>query len=340
MAQDLSGRGKVGESVLKRFATIVGFALVLSVTFTVDRAASQDSFPTKTVKFVLPTAAGSATDTVARILANKLTKIWGQSVVVENMPGAGLNLAATYVARSAPDGYTLLVAPPPVVTVNNLLYRDMQYQPNQFVPITMLVQVPNVFIVRNGLPARSVREFIVYAKSVPGKLNYGSQGLGSTAHLTARMFEWITGVQMTHIPYRGEALVLNDILAEHIDVFFGTLSTAMPFYRSKKLKFLAVGSPERNSIVPEVPTLAESGLPGFRSTAWYALVAPPGTPAALVQRINRDVVAVLQDDEVRDSLQKIMLEPIPGNPDDAAKFIARETEQWTKVIRDAGIPIQ
>ena len=176
--------------------------------------------------------------------------------------------------RSAPDGYTLLVAPPPVVTVNNLLYRDMQYQPNQFVPITMLVQVPNVLIIRNGLPAKSVREFIVYAKSVPGKLNYGSQGLGSTAHLTARMFEWITGVQMTHIPYRGEALVLNDILAEHIDVFFGTLSTAMPFYRSKKLKFLAVGSPERNSIVPEVPTLANRACPAFApppGTLWWRL---------------------------------------------------------------------
>ncbi len=320
-----------------RVAAALAAALV---AFADGSARPQDAFPSRTVRFVVPSAAGSATDTVARVLAARLGKDWAHPVVVENVPGAGLNLGATQVARAAPDGHTLLVAPPPPVTVNHLLYRDLQYQPNQFVPVTMLVQVPNALIVRNGLAATSVPEFIALAKSMPGKLSYGSQGLGATAHLTARLFKSLTGVEMIHVPYRGEVPVLNDIVAGHIDMFFGTLSTAMPLYQGQKLRFLAVGSAERSPAVPEVPTLSKSGLPGFRSTTWYALVAPPGTPAPLIQRLNRDVVAAMRDGEVGSAMQKLMLEPIAGSPQDASAFIARETEQWTKVIKDAGIPVQ
>jgi len=274
------------------------------------------------------------------VVANKLSKMWGQPVVVENMPGAGLNLGATHVARAAPDGYTLLVAPMPPLSVNHLLYRDLQYQPNQFVPIAMLVQTPNTLIVKNDLPVKTVQEFIAYAKANPNKLTYGSQGLGSSAHLTIRLFESRAGIEMTHVPYRGEVPILNDIVAGHIDAFFGTLSTALPLYQGGKLKLLAVGSTERTKAAPELPTMIEAGLPGFRSTSWYALVAPPGTPSPIVQKINHEVVAALNDAEVRATLDKLLLEPVPGSPDDAAKFIARETEQWTKVIKDAGIPVQ
>jgi tripartite-type tricarboxylate transporter receptor subunit TctC len=321
-------------------AFLLALGVLSSLAFNADRAAAQGSFPDHTVKFVLPIAAGSATDTIGRVLANKLTKTWGQPVVVENMPGAGLNLGATHVARSAPDGYTLLLAPMPPLTVNHLLYRDLQYQPSQFVPISMLVQVPNALSVRPDLPASTVQEFVAYAKARPGKLTYGSQGLGSSAHLTTRLFESRSGIEMTHVPYRGEVPVLNDLIAGHIDAFFGTLSTAAPLSQSHKLKFLAVGSTARSKAVPDVPTMAESGLPGFRSTSWYALVAPSGTPTALVSQINKDVVAAINDPEVNASFQKLMLEPIPGSPEDAVKFIARETEQWTQVIKDAGIPVQ
>jgi len=317
------------------------FALVSAgvATVAISPAVGQEDYPARIVKFVLPVAAGSATDAVARVIANKLTKTMGQPVVVENMPGAGLNLGSAHVARAEPDGYTLLLAPMPPLTVNHLLYRDLQYQPSQFVPIAMLVQVPNTLIVSNVTPANSVQEFIAYAKSQPGKLTYGSQGLGSSAHLTTRLFESRTGITMTHVPYRGEVPVLNDIVAGHINAFFGTLSTALPLYKAKKLKLLAVGGTERTPAV-DLPTLAESGLPGFRSTSWYALVGPPGTPAAVVRKVNSEVTAALKDDEVRATLDKLTLEPIPGSPDDAAKFIARETEQWTKVIKDAGIPVQ
>ena len=257
---------------MKQSAALIALALALPMT---APAAADEAYPARTVKFVLPVAAGSATDAVARVVANRLSKTMGQPVVVENMPGAGLNLGATHVARAAPDGYTLLVAPMPPLSVNHLLYRDLQYQPNQFVPIAMLVQTPNTLIVKNDLPVKTVQEFIAYAKANPNKLSYGSQGLGSSAHLTIRLFESRAGIEMTHVPYRGEVPILNDIVAGHIDAFFGTLSTALPLYQAGKLKLLAVGSTERTKAAPELPTMIEAGLPGFRSTSWYALVGRP-----------------------------------------------------------------
>lgn len=315
-------------------------ALGLAVCSAASAACAQGSFPSRTVKFVLPLAAGSATDTVARILATKLANTWGQSVVVENMPGAGLNLGAAFVARSAPDGYTLLVSAPPPLTVNHLLYRSLQYQPDQFVPVAILVQVPNVLILRNGITATTVAELVASAKQTGGRLTYGSQGLGSTAHLSTRLLESKLGIEMVHVPYRGEVPALNDIVAGHIDVFFGTVSTAFPLYESRKLQFLGVASAQRSTAAPDVATLAEKGLPDFQSTAWYALVAPPGTPRTLVEAINRDVRAVMRDADVRSGLDKIMLTPVTGSPDDAAGFIAAETKLWTNVIKEANIELQ
>ena len=322
---------------LRVTATIL--ALGLAVLSASGAATAQSAFPTKLVKFVLPLAAGSATDAVARLLANKLNQAWGQPVVVENMPGAGLNLGAAFVARSAPDGYTLLVSAPPPLTVNHLLYRSLQYHPDQFVPIAILVQVPNVLILRNGIVSASVAELVAFSKQT-GRLTYGSQGLGSTAHLTTRLLESKTGIETVHVPYRGEVPALNDIVAGHIDVFFGTLSTAFPLYESGKLQILGVASAQRSPAAPGVPTLAEKGLPDFQSTAWYALVAPPGTPRVLVEAINRDVRVVMQNADVQISLEKIMLTPVTGSPDDAARFIAAETTLWAKVIKEANIDLQ
>ena len=319
-------------------ATAAILALGLAALSAVGPACAQGTFPTRTVKFVLPLAAGSATDAVARILANKLNQTWGQPVVVENMPGAGLNLGAALVARSEPDGYTLLLSAPPPLTVNHLLYRNLQYRPDQFVPIGVLVLVPNALILRNGIAATSIAEFVAFAKQ--GRLTYGSQGLGSTAHLTTRLLESKTGIEMAHVPYRGEVPVLNDIVAGHIDVFFGTLSTAFPLHQSRKLQIHGVASAQRSPAAPDVPTLAEKGLPDFQSTAWYALVAPPGTPFALAEAINREVRTAMRDADVRIGLEKIMLEPVMGTPDDAARFIAAETKLWAKVIKDANIDLQ
>ncbi|MCC6887232.1 MAG: tripartite tricarboxylate transporter substrate binding protein [Hyphomicrobiales bacterium] len=317
----------------------ISMVAAASLALATDVGAAE-AFPSKTVKLVVPSAAGSVPDTVARMLASRLGEHWRQPVIVENMAGAGLNIGASYVARMPADGYTLMVTPPPPVTVNNFLYRGLSYRTDAFVPITMLVQVPNALIVRPDFPAKNLQEFIARVKAAPGKITFGSQGLGSTAYLTTRLFESLTATSMNHVPYRGELPILTDIVAGHLDVFFGTMSTALPMYKSGKLRFLAAASATRSRLAPEVPTIDESGLAGFQSTAWFALVGPPGLPDELVGRLNRDIAAIMGEKDVAARLRDMQLESIVGSPQDAKAFIARETKLWTGVIKDAGVPMQ
>lgn len=298
-----------------------------------------DDFPSHTVRIVVPAAGGSTTDTIARIVADQLGTKWGKAVVVENISGGGMVVGTTQVYRSPPDGYTLLVSPPSPITLNHLLYRDLAYNPREFVPVSLLARVPNALVVKKDLPAKDVKELIAYARANPGKVTYGSQGAGSTAHLSASQLEMLGGVKMVHVPYRGAVPALNDVIAGHIDMFFDTLTTSVPMYRGGKVKILAVGSTERSPVIPEVPSLAE-GLPGFRSVTWFAMVAPPGTPAPLAEKINRDVVEGLQRPEVRERLQKLTLEPLIGTPADAAKFFAEETALWGKVIKENKVTVE
>jgi tripartite-type tricarboxylate transporter receptor subunit TctC len=301
---------------------------------------AQDVFPSRTVKLVVPAAGGSTTDTLARMMADQLGRTWGKPVVVENISGGGMITGATQVFRAAPDGYTLMVSPPFPVSLSFLLYRDLPYDPQQLVPVALLARVPNVLVVRHDLPAADVKELIAYGKANPGKLSYGSQGAGSTAHLSASQLEVLGDIKMVHVPYRGAVPALNDVIAGHIDMFFDTLTTAVPMYRGGKVKLLGVGSGERSAVVPEVPTLAESGLPGFRSVTWFAIVAPPATPAALVERINRDVVNGLRRPDIAENLARLTLEPMTGTPADVAKFFAEETRLWAKVVAEAHIKLE
>jgi tripartite-type tricarboxylate transporter receptor subunit TctC len=301
--------------------------------------ASPSDFPSRTVRLVVPAAGGSTTDTLARIVADQLSRAWGRPVVVENISGGGMVVGATQVFRSPPDGYTLMVSPPSPITLNHLLYRDLAYDPLQFVPVALLAKVANALVVRHDLPATNVPGLIAYAKANPGKLTYGSQGAGSTAHLAASQLEVLAGITMVHIPYRGAVPALNDVIAGHIDMFFDTLTTSVPMYRGGKVKILAVGGAERSPVVPEVATLAETGLPGFRSVTWFAIVAPPATPGALADKINRDVVASLERSEVAASLAALTLEPMIGSRADAARFFAEETRLWGKVIASAHIKV-
>lgn len=297
------------------------------------------SFPARTVKLVVPAAGGSTTDTLARIVADELARTWGKPVIVENISG-GMVLGAAQVFRAAPDGYTLMVSPPAQVTFIHLLYRDLAFDPLRFVPVALLAKVANALVVRSDLPANTVGELIAYAQANPGQLTYGSQGAGSTAHLSASQLEVLGNIKMVHVPYRGAVPALNDVIAGHIDMFFDTLTTSVPIYRAGKVKILAVGSAERSPVVAEVPTLAESGLPGFRSVTWFAIVAPPATPGALADKVNRDVVDGLNKPAVARSLARLTLEPMIGSPADAARFFAQETELWGKVIADAHIKIE
>ena len=301
---------------------------------------AQDLFPSRTVKLVVPAAGGSTTDTLARIMADQLGRTWGKPVVVENISGGGMIVGATQVFRAAPDGYTLMVSPPFPVSLSFLLYRDLPYDPLQLVPVALLAKVANVLVVRQDLPAANVSELIAYAKTNPGKLSYGSQGAGSTAHLSASQLEVLGDIKMVHVPYRGAVPALNDVIAGHIDMFFDTLTAAVPMYRGGKVKLLGVGSAERSAIIPEVPTLTESGVADFRSVTWFAIVAPPATPAALAARINRDVVDALRRPEIAASLAKLTLEPMIGTPADAAKFFAEETKLWSKVVAEAHIRLE
>jgi tripartite-type tricarboxylate transporter receptor subunit TctC len=251
-----------------------------------------------------------------------------------------MNIGALSVARAAPDGYTLLIAPPSPLSFNHLLYRDPGYEPGKFVPITMLAKIPNVLVVRKDLPASTLRELIDYAKANPGKLSYASQGVGSTAHLSAAQLEVRAGIKMVHVPYRGAQPALTDVVAGHVDMFFDTLATSVPLYRDGKVKLLGVADLKPVSVVPEIPTISEAALPGFKSITWFGLVAPPGTPAALAEKINRDVVEILNGNEGVEMLRRISLEPGATAPAETTRFFAEETALWSKVIKEAGIEPQ
>ena len=301
---------------------------------------AQEDYPVRTVKIVVPAAPGSTTDTLARIVAEELARKWAKPAIVENIPGGAMNIGASNVARSAPDGYTLMIAPPSPLSFNHLIYRDPGYDPAGFVPISLLAKIPNVLVVRNGLAASTLNELISYGKANPGKLSYASQGVGSTAHLSAAQLEVRTGIKMLHVPYRGAQPALTDVVAGHVDMFFDTLATAVPLYRANKVKLMGVADLKRAGVVPDVPTLSEAGLPGFRSITWFGLVAPPATPAALAEKINQDVVAVLHGNDVVGMLHKISLEPGATTPAETAKFFADEATLWTSVIKEAGIEPQ
>jgi tripartite-type tricarboxylate transporter receptor subunit TctC len=301
---------------------------------------AQEAYPARTVKIVVPAAPGSTTDILARLVADQLSQTWSKPVIVENIAGGAMNIGAEFVARAAPDGYTMLVCPPSPVTFQKLLYRELAYDPAKFVAVALLAKISNVLVVRKEFPAKTVQELVAYAKANPGKLTYASQGAGSTAHLSASQLEVLAGIKMVHVPYRGAQPALNDVLAGHVDLFFDTLTTSVPLYRGDKVKLLGVASPERSPAVPEIPTIAESGLPGFRSITWFALVAPPATPAVLADKINRDVGAIFKKKDVDEKVRALRLEPMPGSPADAAKFFADETALWGKVIKEANVTLK
>jgi tripartite-type tricarboxylate transporter receptor subunit TctC len=318
-------------------ATLLGLTALIAA-WQAPTARAEDTFPSHVVKLVVPAAGGSTTDAIARLLADKLGRAWSQPVVVENIAGGAMNIGAEHVAKAAPDGYTLMVTPPSPVSINQLLYNDLNYDPRKFTAVALLAKIANALVVRNDLPAKDVKELIAYAKANPGKLSFGSQGAGSTAHLSASQLEVLAGIKMVHVPYRGALPALNDVIAGHIDMFFDTLTTSVPMWRAGKVRILAVAGAERNASVPELPTVAEQGVPGFRSITWFVLVAPPGTPAAVADKINRDVNAAFG--ELGEKFAALRLEPMPGSAADAARFIADETALWGKVIDEAHISVK
>ena len=242
-------------------------------------SAAEDGYPSRLVKVIVPFPPGSTLDALARIVTDQLAQRWGQPVIIENISGGGGNIGTDRFARSPPDGYTLMLSPPGPLTINPFLYGDGAYDPAKFVPITLLARVPNVLIVRNSLGAMSVADLVALARANPGKLTYASQGVGSTAFLTAKLFETRADVRMAHVPYRGAGPALTDIVAGHVDMMFDTLVTSLPWHRAGSARIVAIANAQRSSALPNVPTFAESGMPDFRSITWFGGVAPPGMSA-------------------------------------------------------------
>lgn len=296
-------------------------------------------FPTKPVTIVVPFPAGGSADVLPRIAAEYLSQKWKQQVVIENKPGAGGNIGATQVFRAAPDGYTLMSAPPPPLAINQSLYAKLQFDPEKFEPVTILASAPNVLAVSTKLGVNSVAEFVARAKANPGKLNVASQGNGSTSHLTFEMFQSAAGVKFNHVPYKGTAPALNDLAAGHIDVFFDNIASSLPQHLGGKIRILAVAAQQRSAKIPDVPTLSESGYPGFAATAWFGVVAPPGTPKAIVEKISADFREALSQQSVRDRYLAQEATPIAATPQEAGAFMARERKLWGDVIRNANVKI-
>jgi tripartite-type tricarboxylate transporter receptor subunit TctC len=334
-------RSRAMRPTMRRWLSAVLLALftVLSVALNVSPSLALDAYPSRLVKIVLPTAPGSTTDILARLIADQLSRKWGKPVIVENVAGGGMSIGTIQAFRAAPDGYTLFLGPPSPLTVMKVLYRDLPFEPSQFTPIALLVRVPNALAVRKDLPASNVKELIDYAKANPGKVTFGSQGAGSTSHLSANLIDLLAGTEMVHVPYRGAVPALNAVMAGQIDFFFDTVTTSVPQHRAGNVRIIAVGSTERSEMVPEAPPVAET-LPGFRSVTWFAMAGPPGMPAELAGKINQDINESLARAETKERLQKLSLEPIPGTPADAAKFFVEETELWGRVIREKHITVQ
>ena len=318
----------------------LSLAALVAIGLWAAPAVAEEAYPSRLVKVIVPFPPGSTLDALARILTDRMAQRWGQPVIIENISGGGGNIGAERVARSAPDGYTLMFSPPGPLTINPLLYSDVAYDPAKFVPVSLLARVPNVLVVRNTLGAGSVAELVALAKARPDTLTYASQGVGSTAFLTAKLFEARAGIKLVHVPYRGAGPALNDIVAGHVDMMFDTAVTSSPLHRAGTAKILAIADLARSGALPQVPTFAESGLPGFRSITWFASVAPPGTPTSMAEKIYKELAEILRQPEVSAKLNELMLEPVAGAPAQAAQFFVEETAQWGRVIRDTGAKAQ
>jgi tripartite-type tricarboxylate transporter receptor subunit TctC len=294
------------------------------------------SYPVKPIRIVVPYAPGGAVDIVARAVGQDLTKRLGQSVLVENRTGAGGNVGSDAVAKAAPDGYTLLMASP-ANTINPALYTKMPYDPmRDLVPIVLIGSVPTVLIANRSLPVQNVKQLVALAKSQPGALVYGSGGSGTTEHLAGEIFKSAAGVDMLHVPYKGGAQVITDLLGGQIALMFVNQLGALPHITAGKVKALAVASTERSPALPQIPTFAEQGYPDMKVSVWWGIMGPAGMPRDLVNRLNRDIVAALSSPEMQERLQTLSARPIGGAPDAFTKFFAEETARWARVVKASG----
>ena len=295
------------------------------------------AYPTHSIRLVVPFPAGGTTDILARAAAQKLSESLGQAVVVDNRPGAAGNIGADLVAKSAPDGYTLLMGTVGTHAINPSLYAKMPYDHvKDFVPVVLVAGVPNVLAVYPAFPVNSVAELIALAKSKPGTINFASSGSGTSIHMSGELFKALAGVDMTHIPYKGSSPALTDLMGGQVQIMFDNLPSSLPLIKAGKLRAIAVTSLTRAPALPDVPTISESGLPGFEASSWFGVLAPAGTPAPIVAKLNADVNKWLQSPEAREQLLAQGANAAGGTPEQFAAHIRAETEKWAKVVKASG----
>jgi tripartite-type tricarboxylate transporter receptor subunit TctC len=321
-------------------SAITALVAMLAVAAAIPAALAQANFPSRVVKLIVPYPPGGGTDLLARVLADQLGRKWGQAVIVENIGGAGGNIGASEVFRADPDGYTLLLASPGPIATNAYMYKDMSYDPAKWVPVAVLATSPYVLVLHNGFDAPTLPLLLTHAKANPGRLTAATPGVGSVGQLATIELELLPDIKLLQVPYKGLSPAVADVLAGNVDMMFDMLATSLPLYRAQKEKIIAVGGTERVKELPDVPTLAEAGVPGYRAVTFFGIVAPPQTPDALADKINRDVVEVLKQPEFVEKTKALGMDLAPGSRADAAKFFAEERALWGKVIKQADIPLQ
>lgn len=315
------------------------FALLVTTLAGIGTHSLAQSYPSRPVRLIAPYVAGGGTDFVSRTVATKLSELWGSPVVVENRPGGGTNIGSELVARAQPDGYTLLVGGTPN-SVNMFLYRKLPYDTlKDFAAIIHLDTAPNVLAVHPSLPARSVKELIALAKKNPGALNFGSAGIGSSNHLSGELFKVMAAIDIVHVPYKGGAAAVTDLMAGQITLYFGTTPSTMPLVRAARLRGLAVTTAKRTAAAPDLPTMAEAALPGFEQSAWHGIFAPAGTPAAVVAKLNADLNTVVRSSDVIQKFATQGIEVTGGSPADFTAFIKQDVAKYQKLVAAAGIKI-
>jgi tripartite-type tricarboxylate transporter receptor subunit TctC len=293
----------------------------------------------KPLRIIVPFPAGGTADVLPRLLAEKMKEAYPGGVVIENRTGAGGNIGAEAVARAEPDGSMLLASPPGPIAINHHLYKSLPFDPTRWVPVTVMATVPNVLALANKVPATSLDEFVAYLKANPERVSYASQGNGSTSHLTANLFMQLTGTRMNHVPYRGTAPALADLVGGQVDVFFDNIASSAQFHQGGRIRILAVADDRRSSVLPQVPTFADLKLPAMNSVTFFSVVAPPGTPAEVAAQAHRAFAAALAQPDVRQKFAAQGAEPRGWTPQETAQFIRGESEKWARVIKSANVTI-
>ena len=322
--------------MLRRSAMVVSFGVTLLLGGTAAIAYADD-YPDHPIRVIVSVPAGGGVDTITRLVTDKMRATLGQPLVVENKSGVSGSLAAETVFKADPDGYTLLASQPAPITTAPFLYKSLNYTPAELIPVAIMSHVPNVVLVRKDFPAKTVQELIAYAKANPGKINYASQGIGTTSHTTAELFQSITGTKLTHVPYKGTAPAVNDLLAGNVDLMFNELATSIQLHKSGQARILAVTVKERVPSLPDIPTLDEVGVHGCISDTWHAITAPPKTPAEIVNKLNSAANAAMRDPGLLQRFSALSIGPGGGTPAEASAFVKEETQRWGDVIRKAGI---